>query len=153
MVPSSETPRYNTRVGDSDSKRRRSAVPADSRVQLGWKADIALWHLLLWCGGQKLQISTMKTTYTLLKGHMQRNAILKLDGRAIRRKSTTRYLGIHVGERENYAEHIQQMCNKATRHNAQDCKAGQKRIPHTALQVVAAVLLMELEVVMVAAEY
>ncbi|GJQ67648.1 hypothetical protein Trydic_g8439 [Trypoxylus dichotomus] len=75
---------------------------------------MALRHLLQWCGGQKLQISTTKTTYALLKGRMQRNSILKLDDRATRRKNTTRYLGIHVGERENYAEHIKQVCNKAT---------------------------------------
>ncbi|GJQ84513.1 hypothetical protein Trydic_g15413 [Trypoxylus dichotomus] len=89
-------------------------IAADSRRRLEKRANTALSRLERWCEAQKLQISTGKTTYTMLRGSMQRSPLIRLRGRTLRRQVVTKYLGIHMGERGSFAEHITQTCYKAT---------------------------------------
>ncbi|GJQ65719.1 hypothetical protein Trydic_g22058 [Trypoxylus dichotomus] len=67
-----------------------------------------------WCDTQKLQTSTNKTTFTMLRGGVQGSPLIKLGGRTLMRQTVIRYLGIHIGERGSFAEHITQTCYWAT---------------------------------------
>ncbi|GJQ66396.1 hypothetical protein Trydic_g8498 [Trypoxylus dichotomus] len=89
-------------------------IAANSRRHLEERANIALSRLARWCDAQKLQISTGKTTFPMLRGSMQRIPLIRLRGRTLRRQVVTRYLGIHMGERGSFGEHITQTCYKAT---------------------------------------
>ncbi|GJQ86076.1 hypothetical protein Trydic_g23149 [Trypoxylus dichotomus] len=47
-------------------------IAASSRRHLEERANTALSRLVRWCDAQKLQISTGKTTFTMLRGSMQK---------------------------------------------------------------------------------
>ncbi|GJQ77127.1 hypothetical protein Trydic_g23694 [Trypoxylus dichotomus] len=89
-------------------------IAADSRRRLEERANTALSRLERWCEAQKLQISTGKTTFTMLPCSMQRSPLIRLGGRTLRRQVVTKYLGIDMGERGSFAEHITQMASIVT---------------------------------------
>ncbi|GJQ88494.1 hypothetical protein Trydic_g4857 [Trypoxylus dichotomus] len=99
---------------DEVPELEKALAYADDRRHLEERANIALSRLARWCDAQKLQISTGKTTFPMLRGSMQRIPLIRLRGRTLRRQVVTRYLGIHMGERGSFAEHITQTCYRAT---------------------------------------
>lgn len=111
-------------------------VSAGSRVELEAKSTTAMNYLTTWCSGRKLQISEEKTTNAFLRRSMQRNPIIKLNGKTLCKKSATRYLGVDLGERGSYAEHVHEICKKATATMLEIVSIAQRqyRIPLPAVQ-------------------
>lgn len=89
-------------------------VEADSRVEIVQKAAVAIQQLTAWCSQEKLQLSTEKVTYAVLIGDMQRDPIIRLAGKSLRRNAVTKYLGIFIVEKANYTKHIQNIMQKGT---------------------------------------
>lgn len=88
-------------------------ISGNSRLELETNSNQVMEKLSAWCKSVKLQLATNKTTYALLKGRLQRNPLLKVDSRSIRRSPVTKYLGITLDEKLNFNAHIEQVCNKA----------------------------------------
>lgn len=106
-------------------------IAADSRHSLERQTATITEHLQMWCANNKLQLSQTKTTYMMLKGNLQRDPVVRLHGMPIKRSKTTKYLGVHIGEKLTFADHITQVCAKATclMHKIARIAQGQYRIP------------------------
>lgn len=88
---------------------------ADSRRELESRTNKTLEKLSNWCAEVKLKLAPTKTTYLLLKGKLQRNPTLKINGQSIRRSRTVRYLGIDLDEKLTFMPHIERVSAKANR--------------------------------------
>lgn len=89
-------------------------VSASSRREMERKAHIAIQHLVDWCEGSKLQVSSEKSTYVLLKGNLRRDPVIRMGEQTLARRSVIKYPGVHIGERGSFAEHVKETCKKGT---------------------------------------
>ena len=102
-------------------------IEGSSREQLERRCSLAMEILDNWCSTAKLKIAASKTTYMLLRGSMRRNPIIKIGTDSIRRQKTTRYLGVHIDERCNFASHVEEVRTKAERAMMKLTRIGQRR--------------------------
>ncbi|KAF2893477.1 hypothetical protein ILUMI_12695 [Ignelater luminosus] len=49
-----------------------------------------------------------------MKGNLQRDSVIRIGNQSIRRARSARYLGLCLDERQNFKEHVEQVCSKAT---------------------------------------
>ena len=88
-------------------------VGGGSRAVLERKATNIMSRLHTWCTEVKLSLAPHKTTYMLLRGQLQRDPVIRLDGRSIKRAKVTKYLGIHIDEKMWFHDHIRLTSTKA----------------------------------------
>lgn len=112
-------------------------IDADSRRQLEGKANDVLQIISNWTSKVKLSISQTKTVYSLIKGRLERDPIIRIDGRPIRRTSTAKYLGIVIDEPRLFSKHITSVCEKATRlmHGIASLAQRDYRVPFRQVRV------------------
>lgn len=111
-------------------------VSADSRAYLEQKTTQLLTEIDNWCKRNKLQLATHKTVYIMLKGTLQRNPTIKLNGASIHRQLVTRYLGVHLDERLTFNDHIRMTVDRATKimHKLARLNTLQFRLPLTTMR-------------------
>lgn len=90
-------------------------IDANSRRELENKSNEVLIRVNDWMNKVKLTISDSKTTYSLIKGNLERDPIIKIRGKTIKRKMETRYLGIIIDEQKLFTKHMNCVCEKATK--------------------------------------
>lgn len=88
-------------------------VEGTSRREIETKSNNILRDLNQWCKKQKLTVSQKKTTYALMKGTLERDPVIKLDDKSIKRVKTNKYLGVYIDEKQTYETHIEETCKKA----------------------------------------
>lgn len=88
-------------------------IEGNTRLSIETKTNQALHQLQNWCKKNKLNISETKTTYSIMKGTLLRDPIIKINNKTIKRSKTTKYLGITLDEKRNYSLHMENTCRKA----------------------------------------
>ena len=82
-------------------------VEGDNRSQWETKSSRAMEVVDSWCKAAKLKIATNKTIFSLMKGSLSRDPLIKLGDDSISRSVTTKYLGVHLDEATNYMTHAE----------------------------------------------
>ena len=82
-------------------------VKGNSRLELERLSERCLLHLMSWCGGYKLRLSTPKTKCMLVKGHMDRSRMPRIlcAGKRIECVRQYKYLGVILDSVPNFVEH------------------------------------------------
>ena len=88
-------------------------VGGRSRAVIEQKATNIISQLNTWCTEVKLSLAPHKTTYMLLRGHLQRDPVIRLGERSLKRGKVTKYLGIHMDEGLWFNDHIRLTSAKA----------------------------------------
>nr|CAD7440345.1 unnamed protein product [Timema bartmani] len=63
----------------------------------------------IWCKSVKLKMAPAKTTFMLFRGRLIRNPSIKINGKAIRRSHTVRYLGVTLDENRNFTTDMEEV--------------------------------------------
>ncbi|KAG5861191.1 hypothetical protein JTB14_019698 [Gonioctena quinquepunctata] len=118
-------------------------VEAESRRELERKGDNVLNIVHRWCGKVKLNISIEKTTYNIIKGQLNRDPQLRIDGRLVKRTKKVRYLGLIMDESRMFAYHITDVCERATTtmHRITSLVQREVRIPFRQVRLYLSVVL------------
>lgn len=83
-------------------------VSAQNRRELEMRLREVTMEIERWTDAQKLELSTQKFVYMLLKGKLHRNPIVRLNNDTIRRATVVKYLGVHLDSNLRYDYPIQQ---------------------------------------------
>lgn len=56
---------------------------------------------------------TGKTQCVLMKGTLERDAVIRLNGEKIRKKTVSKYPGVKTDEMMNFVEYVEMVCGRA----------------------------------------
>ena len=92
-------------------------IKGNSRREIETRAKRLVETIEDWCSLHKLKISTSKTVAMLMKGKLSRDRmpIIKINGRNVKYKIETRYLGIIIDEKMNFIAHAKYLRDKLTK--------------------------------------
>ena len=108
-------------------------VEGNNRTQLETKCCRAMAVVDSWSKAAKLKIPTQKTTFSLMKGCLTRDPLIKLGNDSINRSVTTKYLGVHLDEATNFITHAEHVCERGEGAMMKVARPGQGEIQESLL--------------------
>lgn len=88
-------------------------IKGHSRLELQSNINQALETIHTWARGAQMEIAANKTSYSIVKGVVNRNPTIRLNNQHVSRQNVVKFLGLLVDEKLHFLTHIPTICAKS----------------------------------------